>query len=192
MNEDDLARKIYQDGFEAKLDINVDIKHNKGYVNIEYLKYPQERKFMCASLIFWFTARILRLAQSTENYEMLELLTEYSTLSNSMELITEPLNNKLVKLYSIGTPDKFNFNLDYAGYALGGMFAKEIPEVTFYSFFALYKYFTQYLLPKSDNIDFYNGMDNMLKAFMNTDLRNANPIKVRNLIMGCAVELAFE
>ena len=72
------------------------------------------------------------------------------------------------------------------------MFAKDIPEVTLYSFFILYKYFTQYILPKKENIEFYNGMDNMLNAFNNTDLRNANMVKVRQLIMNCAIELAFE
>lgn len=192
MNEDDLIRKIQQDSFEVELNINVDIKLNKSYVNITYLKAPQDQKFMCASLIFWYTTRILWLAQSTEKYEMLELFTKYADISNSMELMPELMNSRFIKLYSTGTSDNFNFNLDYKGYFLGGIFANDIPEITFYGFFALYKYFTQYVLPKNENIDFYDGMDNMLKAFMNTDLRNANPVKVRKLIMDCAIELAFE
>lgn len=192
MSEADFERKLQQDSFEVKLDINVDIRLNKGYVNIGYLKYPQNQKFMCASVIFWYATRILWLAQSTENYEMLELFDRYFDLSNSMELVLNPMNNKLVKLYSIGTPNNFNFNLDYEGYALGGMFARDIPEVTLYSFFALHKYFTQHILPKNENIDFYNGMNNMINAFMNTDLRNAEPTSVRRLIMGCSVELAFK
>ena len=84
MNEDDFEIKIQQDSFEVKLDINVDIKLNKGYVNINYLKCPQDKKFMCASVIFWYATRILWLAQSTENYEMLELFDRYVAISNSM------------------------------------------------------------------------------------------------------------
>lgn len=192
MNEDDFEIKIQQDSFEVKLDINVDIKLNKGYVNINYLKCPQDKKFMCASVIFWYATRILWLAQSTENYEMLELFDRYVAISNSMEFTLNPSSNKFVNIYSIGTLNDYNFNLDYDGFAFGGMFAKDIPEVTLYSFFILYKYFTQYILPKKENIEFYNGMDNMLNAFNNTDLRNANMVKVRQLIMNCAIELAFE
>lgn len=191
MNEQELANNIINDSFEVIFDVNVDIKQNRYYINAQYSKVPKNLHFMCASLLLWTATRILWLAKSTQNYEMIDLYSRLQELSNSMYLCNTPLNNKHVKIFCIGTTDKYNFNLDYEGFAFGGMFAKDIPIITLYSFFALFKYIASELLPIEQNMEFYNGLMQILNELIEYNLENATPIQMRQICMGNAVHLAY-
>ena len=56
----------------------------------------------------------------------------------------------------------------------------------------MYKYFTDYLLPKRENIDFYEDVDEILRVFMDTNFANASPMIMRELCLKSAMNVAYQ
>ena len=192
MNEQELQRNLMNDSFNIHLDINVDIKQNKSSINIKYFKSPQNLKFMCASLLLQTATRILWIAKSSQNDEIIDLYRQFQEISNSIKLINTPLNNKFIKISSIGTINEYSYNLDYKGFAFGGLFAKDIPIITLYSFLALFKYINTVLLPLEKNKEFYDDLMSILNNIIYYRLENVTQIEMRQMCMGYSISLAYE
>jgi len=192
MESQELEKKISQDSFKIFLDINVDMNNNIGYVNTQYKIVPKDLKFMCASLLLYTATRILWLAKSNQEYGVLTLYRDFVAISEDINISQYPSNNKYVNIYCEGTLEKYNFNLDYKGFILGGIFAKNIPELTIYSFFTLFKYIYTELLPIKQNNKFYNKIIKTLEEIADYSLENATQLQIKQICMGNAISLAYE
>ncbi len=177
--------------FEICFNINVDIKNEISYIESEYLIKPDDKKFMCASLLICTAARIVWLSQTTQNHTALFWYSQFKDIAKTMTFTDEPTSRKYIKIYAIGTSEKYYFNLDYKGFPFWGIFSSEMPNMTSYAFAALYKIFTKDILPRKKNIKFYKNLDKLLLKLQNFQFEDMHPKQIIKLCMLSAIEISF-
>lgn len=165
-----IANDIIKNKYKVTFEIETNYSANKHYVKEKLNHKCNYKKVLYATAILQLFCKLYGNIQSLKT----DNISEYINLSNGINAILDSYEENIepIELFDkhfqrkkiVFTSETMGaYFLNFKGYFLGGIFNRTLPEKCIDAFYVLIKYIATNHLPYSENTDFYNLLNLVIK-----------------------------